>query len=164
MSALLSTLRRKLVGLRSYSAAEIAMVVPSLVLLGLARLAILFLPFGFYSRLLGTVASQGLSAPPLTTGLDDTARSIGRSVRATAQVTPWKSVCLPQAMAASLLLRMRGVPHVVHFGLAPGEAKPDAAPMQAHAWIVAGERIVTGAPVLPEYRIVSTFASLPPGA
>ncbi|UIP06155.1 lasso peptide biosynthesis B2 protein [Erythrobacter sp. SDW2] len=162
MSALLPTLRRKLAGLRGYSASEITMVAPSLVLLGLARLAILFLPFRFYARVLGTVASQGLPAPPLTAGLDNRARSIGRSVRATARITPWKSVCLPQAMVASLLLRVGGVPHVVHFGLAPGDAKPDAAPMQAHAWIVAGKRIVTGAPVLPEYRIVSSFASPPP--
>lgn len=158
MSGFFPTLRRKLAGARRYSLGEIAMVGPSLLLLGLARLAILFLPFRRYSQVLGAAAAQGETPPPLSLGQDSTARSIGRSVRATAKVTPWSAVCLPQAMAASILLKLRGIPHVVHFGLAPGEARPEAAPMQAHAWIIAGERIVTGAPVLPEYRIVATFA------
>lgn len=161
MSGFLPTLRRKLAGARSYSLVEIAMVVPSLLLLGLARLAILFLPFRWYSRVLGESVAQSDAPPSLSPRQDSTARSIGRSVRATATVTPWSAVCLPQAMAASILLKLRGIPHVVHFGLAPGEAKPEAAPMQAHAWIVAGDRIVTGAPVLPEYRIVATFSSPP---
>ncbi|WP_284124998.1 lasso peptide biosynthesis B2 protein [Parerythrobacter aestuarii] len=163
MSGPLTRLRNKIRSARGYSWPEKLLVLPSLVLLGLARLAILFLPFRFYVRVLGKVVSQGQPAPGVTEASDRAARSIGRSVRATAALTPWESVCLPQAMAASVLLKLRGVPHCVHFGLAPGEQTPEAAPMKAHAWIVAGDRVVTGGPVLPEYRIVATFAprSLP---
>lgn len=159
MSGFLPALRRKLAGARRYSAAEIAMVVPAIALLGLARLAIVALPFRWYAKVLGSVAAIGQQPAAISARQDAKARSIGRSVRATATVTPWSAVCLPQAMAAGVLLKLHGVPHVVHFGLAPGEASPEAAPMQAHAWVIAGERVVTGAPVLPEYRIVATFAS-----
>lgn len=157
MTRWLPALRRKLAGAREYSLAELALVAPTLLLLGLARLAILFLPFRWYIGVLGERLPQGRVAPSIIPTLDHRARSIGRSVRATAKITPWQSVCLPQAIAASMLLRIGHVPHVVHFGLAPGEPEPDAAPMQAHAWIIAGERIVTGAPVLARYRIVATF-------
>ena len=135
------------------------MVPLALLLLGAARLAILFLPFRWYVGWLGAPTELEENALPLDDAQDAISRSIGRAVRATAGVTPWKSVCLPQAIAASILLKLRRIPHVTHFGLAPGEAAPDSAPMKAHAWIIAGERIVTGAPVLPEYRIVASFAS-----
>jgi Transglutaminase-like superfamily len=161
VSRFLQGLRRKLIGASSYSAAEIALVLPSIVLLGLARMAILLLPFRWYARALGGKVSQGLAARSLTPAQDAKARSIGRSVRATAAVTPWSAICLPQALAAGVLLQLHRIPHVVHFGLAPGDARPEAAPMRAHAWIVAGDRIVTGSPVLPEYRIVATFAAPP---
>lgn len=161
MTGPLGSLRRKWASARGYTVAEKLLVLPSLMMLGLSRLAILALPFRWYVRVLGRVATQGEQAPPLSTEHNKAARSIGRSVRATAALTPWESVCLPQAMTASVLLKLRGIPHCVHFGLAPGEKAPEAAPMQAHAWIVAGERIVTGAPVLPEYRIVATFITLP---
>ena len=141
----LAWLRRKWTGARKYSAGEKLLVPVALVLLGISRAAILGL--------------QGIAAPAISAEQDQRARSIGRAVRASATVTPWQSICLPQAMAASTLLRLGGVPHVVHFGL--GKSRPQDAPMEAHAWIVAGDRIVTGGPVSPDHRIVASFVTPP---
>lgn len=152
-------LRQKLVGLRSYSAGEVLLAPVAIMLLGLARAAIIVIPFRWYVRALGHVSSIDAASISISPRQDSIARSVGRSVRASAAITPWQSVCLPQAIAASLLLKACRIPHVSHFGLAPGETSPEAAPMQAHAWLIAGERIITGAPVLPEYTVVATFSS-----
>ena len=155
----LAWLRRKWTGARKYSAGEKLLVPVALVLLGISRAAILGLPFRRHAAMLGSTAPQGIAAPAISAEQDQRARSIGRAVRASATVTPWQSICLPQAMAASTLLRLGGVPHVVHFGL--GKSRPQDAPMEAHAWIVAGDRIVTGGPVSPDHRIVASFVTPP---
>jgi len=153
----LSFIRRKVKGAAHYSAGELAMVPVALLLLGLARLAILLVPFKHYSRLLGAKQSGAPLPAALENAQSAKARSIGRTVRATAAITPWNAVCLPQAIAAAALLRMARVPYAVYFGLAKDGYDPRKDPMRAHAWLQAGERIVTGGPLDPEYHVVACF-------
>ena len=65
-----------------------------------------------------------------------------------ARYVPFKAVCLPQAMAARVMLKRRGVESVMHFGAAKGTEKP----LDAHAWLDAAGVEVTGYPVAEEFR------------
>ncbi|GAA4035775.1 lasso peptide biosynthesis B2 protein [Parerythrobacter jejuensis] len=137
---------------------ELALVPVALLLLGAARFAILIFPFRWYAWTLGA-SIDNQTAPGISPAQRVRARSIGRSVRASASVTPWQSVCLPQALAASVLLRAGGVPFISTFGLKPGDKDVAQEPMLAHAWITTGDLVVTGGPVDPGYRVVATFGS-----
>lgn len=107
--------------------------------LGLARLMILTLPFKRYQWVLGRKTSTiGDTLGDAATA--DRARQIGRIVRATAQVTPWTSNCLPQAMVAAWLLRRGSVPYALHLGVKKGTDDP----LEAHAWIMSAGVGVTG--------------------
>lgn len=149
-----STIMRKIAGARNYSSGELALVPVALVLLGFARLVIAALPLRAYRGWLGRQADIG--AP--TGGDDPRAKAIGRSVRATAAILPWRADCLPQAMAAAAMLRATGIPYRLSIGW-PDRAKSlEDQPMLAHAWVEAGGRIVTGAPLRPDLKARLVFA------
>jgi hypothetical protein len=46
------------------------------------------------------------------------AREIGWAVTTGARHVPFRAVCLPQALAARMMLKRRRVPSVIHFGAA----------------------------------------------
>lgn len=133
-------------------------------LLGLARLAILALPFRIYAPLLGrrrpsSADGDWRDQPPLDPRAEGRALAIKQAIRAAARLTPWQSVCLPQALVAATLMRSLGIGFAVHLGLARGDE--GAGPMQAHAWTAAGGAIVTGAGQLGRYTRVASFAHEP---
>jgi hypothetical protein len=66
---------------------------------------------------------------------------------------PFKAVCLPQAMAARIMLGRRGVASALHFGAAKGETKP----LDAHAWLDAAGVKVTGYPVALRFAEIACF-------
>lgn len=53
---------------------------------------------------------------------------------------PWRSDCVPQALAAQRWLSA----HSIHSAIRIGVERPDDGDFGAHAWLVVGERIVTG--------------------
>jgi hypothetical protein len=70
-----------------------------------------------------------------------------------ARYVPFKAVCLPQAMAARVMLARRGVASIMHFGAARGREKP----LDAHAWLDAAGIEVTGYPVPHELVEIACF-------
>ena len=70
-----------------------------------------------------------------------------------ARYVPFKAVCLPQAMAARVMLKRRGVSSVLHFGAARGQDKP----LDAHAWLDAAGVDVTGYPVAQNFAEIACF-------
>jgi hypothetical protein len=124
-----------------------------------ARLALNFIPFPRLARQLGTfvrpadarVTQAGAEMAP-----DDQARlaeDIGWAVTRAARYVPFKAVCLPQAMAARVMLERRGVKSVMHFGAAKGTDKP----LDAHAWLDAAGVEVTGYPVARSFVEIACF-------
>lgn len=71
--------------------------------------------------------------------------AIGWAVRRAAPLMPFRAVCLQQAMAAQAMLARRGIGSVMRFGAARGETRP----VDAHAWLDAGNVRLTGYPVPP---------------
>jgi len=81
------------------------------------------------------------------------AEEIGWATVRAAEHVPFKAVCLPQAMAARIMLRRRGVASVLHFGAAKGKDKP----IDAHAWLDAAGVEVTGYPVAAQFSEIACF-------
>lgn len=81
------------------------------------------------------------------------ARRIGRAIVRGEALLPFDVVCLPQALVGRRMLRNRGLPSVMFFGVEQGKPMSEVG---THAWLVAGEANVTGFPQASRY---SPFAS-----
>lgn len=123
-----------------------------------ARLALIFIPFPRLARHLGSfvpptdpraIAVRTAAAKHETQLAED----IGWAVTRAARYVPFRAVCLPQAMAARVMLERRGVQSVMHFGAAKGTNKP----LDAHAWLDAAGVEVTGYPVAKNFAEIACF-------
>jgi hypothetical protein len=123
-----------------------------------ARLALIFIPFPRLAPHLGTFvppAEARAYAVRTKTAPEEAqlAEDIGWAVTRAARYLPFKAVCLPQAIAAQVMLRRRGVKSVMHFGAAKGTEKP----LDAHAWLDAAGVAVTGYPVMENFAEIACF-------
>ncbi len=119
---------------------ERCLLVPTWLLLGLARAAVRCLGFRRIAPWLGLPVAEPPALPALDERASRRARQLGRTLRLAARHTPWHSNCLAQALAARCLLGVFGVAHVVCFGV----ARSATSQLEAHAWVVAGDLYVTG--------------------
>jgi len=119
--------------------------------LGLARLALLLLPFRWLAPYLGRQMAQspGAAAAPAVL-----LERIAWAVATASRHLPWDCFCLAQALAAKAMLQRRGVPSTLYLGLAKG----GEAQLQAHAWLRCGAQILTGRPGMTGFTIIATFA------
>ena len=134
------------------------LVIEAVACLLLARLGLLFVPFPKLARRLGHFVPPG--DPRATAARKSGARQdvvlaeeIGWAVTRSARYLPFKAVCLPQAMAARLMLKRRGVSSALHFGAARGQDTP----LDAHAWLDAAGVEVTGYPLAHKFAEVACF-------
>jgi hypothetical protein len=140
---------RKFVGL---AGADRGWLIEAGIWLGVARLAILVLPFRWLALGLGrhmalSAEDSGLAPPEL---LD----RISWAVATASRHLPWNCTCLAQAMAGKAMLKCRGVPSTLYLGVAKdGEAR-----LQAHAWLRCGARILTGWQEVGRFKVIGTFA------
>jgi hypothetical protein len=79
--------------------------------------------------------------------------TIASMVALAARNVPFRTVCLPQAMAARAMLERRGIASVMHFGAGFGKVKP----IDAHAWLDAAGMPVTGYPISPDMAEIACF-------
>ncbi|MBU1324653.1 MAG: lasso peptide biosynthesis B2 protein [Alphaproteobacteria bacterium] len=127
--------------------AQRVLLVEATVWLALARVSLLVLPFRTVAAHLGeacapAVAAGRIGQPGGAPQEVETARAVGWAVRLMADALPFRAVCLQQGVAAKMMLRRRGIPSVLHFGVAP-----DAAGLNPHAWLDTADARVTGYPV-----------------
>ena len=127
--------------------------VQAFALLGMARLAILTVRFERLARRLGTL---GVETPRQVT-LDAVrqARRVAWAIHRASKLTPWQSNCFPQAIAAKLLLKQRGIESTLYLGAA---FKPNRAEgLEAHAWLRCGPLLVTGGAGHKRFGVVGIF-------
>lgn len=123
--------------------------------LGVARAAVLLVPFPKLSRRFGQ-SMGAVALVPLATPTDSRkAALIGRAIRAVALRTPWDSNCLAQAVLARALLGLLRIPYALHLGLRSAAGGPDE-PI-AHAWVACGRVFVTGGNGFANYAVVAVF-------
>jgi hypothetical protein len=156
--ARLRLIRRLLLRFRQVDNRRRALLAEAVAYLLAARLALIFVPFPRLARRLGTFVppAEARASQVQTEAAPDQARlaeDIGWAVTRAARYVPFKAVCLPQAMAARVMLKRRGVKSVMHFGAAKGTEKP----LDAHAWLDAAGVEVTGYPVAENFAEIACF-------
>lgn len=132
--------RRTLHGLKQFVALPTrrrAISIEAVVTLGVARLLALTVPIRWIARRL---ERQATLPHPQPGEAGHIVREVGWAVRAAAPRTPWKSACLAQALAGKWMLGRRGVDSTIRLGV----AKDADGNLQAHAWLCAGDAILTG--------------------
>ena len=124
----------------------------ALIALLIARAALAFLPFRRIAAWLGTAGAES----PATATSEEirTAQEVGWAVGAVARRVPWDGRCFAQALAATGMLRRRGLEGTVSFGASQGES----ARFDAHAWLRLGSCMVTGGPAHRRFNAFTTFA------
>lgn len=114
--------------------ADVPLVAEAALMLGIARICVLFVPF--------RVLAKWLSHAPDAAQFDAArGKRIGWAVQMASRNVPWNAVCLPQAIAAKAMLALRGQGSAFHLG---AMIEADGS-LSAHAWLESGGRIVTGA-------------------
>ena len=132
--------------------------------LGVARIAILTVPFRKLAKHLG---EQMAESPHSDQSAQETRLSrisqISWAVRGMSGYTPWESACLAQALAAKAMLRCRGIASTLYLGLAKDKHNEQdrQSGLLAHAWLRSGSIILTGGPGKDQYTVVATFAEKP---
>lgn len=120
--------------------------------LAIARMAMLCVPFRRIAAWLGT---PGAESPPTATAEEmRTAEAVGWAVGVLGRRVPWDGRCLAQTLAATGMLRRRGLEGTVSFGACQGESEG----FDAHAWLRVGPCVVTGGPAHQRFKVFTTFA------
>jgi hypothetical protein len=120
--------------------------------LGMARLAILTLPFNCITPFLGRhMASYDKH---YKSGNRETEISVCRAILTMGRHLPWECKCLSQAISAKMMLRRRKIPSTLYLAV----AKQGNRELIAHAWLRAGDLVLIGARGMERFTVVSTFA------
>ena len=136
------------------SGAEKRLFLEAFTRLGMMRFSIAAMPF---KRLVHKLEqSQGRSVPPsLSAGQVSRAKAVSKAVVLAANNTPWESACLVQALTAQRMLQRRGIPGVFYLGVHRDNTK--VGNMRAHAWLLCGDLVVTGAG-FDGFTVLSSFS------
>lgn len=129
------------------------LLLEALVGLGLARVAVLTIPFRWIlyglDQQIGT--ANGAPQPSQQTVI----RQVAWAIRGVSRRTPWQSNCLTQAVAGQLMLRRRRIAGTLYLGV----LKEGQNALAAHAWLQSNEIIVTGDGQLDRFRVIACFST-----
>ncbi len=118
-----------------------------------ARLAVLLLPF---KTLAGKMGDHMVETPLIGHQPDNKAiQDVSRSIKKASLYTPCRSLCMEQALAASIMLKSRNLPATIYFGFQ--KDKQYGKNIKAHAWIRSGETILTGGSGHRQFAVVAYF-------
>lgn len=132
------------------------LLIEALFALAVSRIAMAVIPFRRIATWLGTPGAETAAvAKPEELR---TAEEVGWAVGVLGRRVPWDGRCLAQALAATGMLRRRGLEGTVTFGVREGVS----AGFDAHAWLRLGPRVVTGGPGYNDFKAFTTFARKQP--
>ncbi len=121
--------------------------------LAFASLAIRLATFATIARM----ASRPLAARPNPLpGRAEAVSRVARAVAAAANRAPWRAVCFQRGLAAHLMLRRRGLPSTLFYGVSdqPGRG------LIAHVWVRQADLDVIGCETAAENALLATFPAL----
>jgi hypothetical protein len=121
----------------------------ALVLLVVATVTRRVLPLRWIDGVLGARSDPSTPCPESADAgvADDVRWAIGAAARR----LPWQPSCVPEALAASLMLRRRRVAYRVTVGVDHADG------LAAHAWTEAGSVVVTGGRVRDRFAALSSY-------
>jgi hypothetical protein len=126
----------------------------ALLSLAAARAAMALVRFRRIAAWLGTAGV--VSSYTVTDEEIRIAEEIGWAVGVAAKRVPWDGRCLAQALAATGMIRRRGLEGTVSFGA--GHEGGGATDFGAHAWLQVGPCIVTGGDEHERFKTLATFS------
>lgn len=124
----------------------------SFAVLGMARLAVLTVPFRHLAMFLGEKMTD--SSPATDQRTQRKAAKIGQAIEKMSRYTPWESKCLVKALAAVMIFRLFRMPYTLYLGL----DKDESDKLIAHAWLRCGELTVTGNKEKDRFKVVAKFS------
>jgi len=131
----------------------------ALALMLAAAIRLRLAPTGSLLRAMGQSVGAVACAPLVDARGEARARLVRRSIRRAARVSPLRSDCLPQALAAATLCRWLMVPVALHLGVRRETKGQALRPLEAHAWVTAGPVAVTGGDGFESFVAVACFLS-----
>lgn len=129
-------------------------ILEATIVLAATKLLIGLIPLRKIARYLGNLNTK--PADYLTPSQLKKSRSVQSALLKSARNIPWNSVCLDQALACLIMLKLRGLPYSLFLGIRKGQERKK---LQAHAWIKCGKEIIIGDHETASYIIVATFSS-----
>jgi hypothetical protein len=114
-----------------------------------ASAAIKFLPFRVVVRTMSFGSARQERAPA-----DHGQRviEVRRAVKRASTRLPWTIVCFPEGLAVHWMLRRRGAPSLVHYGLRQSQSR-----LSAHVWVTLGGAVVVGEETDDRHTCVAVF-------
>jgi len=134
------------------SGSERWLLTKAVVLLGIARIALLMIPFRRLAPFLGTHMAE--SSEKDEPEHKDIAERVSWAVQTASRHIPWECKCLTQAIAGKGMLRLRGISSTLYLGVNKDEDEK----LKAHAWLRSGDMTVIGADCMDQFKVISTFS------
>jgi hypothetical protein len=120
---------------------------------GIARIAILFIPFRVVKRFLGTPKKE--SSYEIKIEEYRRVKRIAWAVNQASKYTPWESKCLVKAITAQRMLKRYKIYCTIYLGV----NKTEKNNMEAHAWLRSGSVFVTGGYEKEDFKEVAKFSN-----
>jgi Transglutaminase-like superfamily len=92
-------------------------------------------------------------APSLPPDPDNIVGEVRWAVQAAVRHSPIEFTCFPQALAGHRMLRRRGVPSEIHYGVAHSESRE----LEAHVWLIARGQPVVGTVAAERFTEIAVF-------
>ncbi|WP_169086953.1 lasso peptide biosynthesis B2 protein [Paenibacillus sp. PL91] len=132
----------------------VLLLIEATLLLGWARIRIIYQPFSKIAPTLG----QYMKETESETSADhrQSLVHIRHAIQIASSHTPWDSKCLARALAGMKMLERRGISSTLYLGT----AKDEAGKLIAHAWLRSGSLYVTGAEEMDRFAVTGIFAKV----
>ncbi len=113
-----------------------------------ASLKVRFVPF---TRIMSAITRRTISDDARGVDVD----RLRWAIEAAAQRLPLRTKCIETALALQAMLRRRGHPSVLHYGV----RRDDEGTLGAHVWLTIDGDFVIGGECAPEFACVASFAT-----
>ena len=122
--------------------AELLLAVEALALLTAFRISLRLFPFRHILRKIShpEPETESTTNPFNTPGVLETALNVRWAIESVSRHSPARFVCFPQSLAAYVMLRRRGLPATIVYGVGHSHLGN----LIAHTWLTLGDRIVVG--------------------
>lgn len=118
-----------------------------------ASCAIKLLPF---RRVMGTATRPGRARLASVRPGDRIVRELRWAVERSARHVPWRTVCFQKGLALHAMLRRRGIPSKIHYGVRQG---PEG--LAAHVWVSLDDVVLLGGKEAADFACLATFPAGP---
>jgi hypothetical protein len=132
---------------------EQLLLVEAVVLLFITKLLVLFVPFRKLAPCFGSINKES----GLHVRAEDLARiaKVRKTIMAASNNVPWKSVCLDQALVATIMLNRRNIPNTLFLGV---KLNQEQSKLEAHAWVSCDDKIFIGGEQSKTFKVVACFS------